>query len=45
MERRFKPLFSLIVAVIAADYALIVGGYSLLMCVAATFEKRRHDGM
>ena len=44
MERHFKPLFSLIIAVIGADYALIVGGYSLLMAVAASFERRRHDG-
>jgi len=41
--RQLKSPVSLIVTVIAADYALIVGGYSLVTWLAMFLEKRREN--
>jgi len=39
-----KPAASLIVSVIAADYAFLVGGYSPTAFITAIIQKRRKDG-
>jgi hypothetical protein len=40
-ERRLKSPFSLIITVIAADYALIAGGYTAVIWIAYLIEKRQ----
>jgi len=43
-KRQLKSPLSLIISVIAADYAFIVGGYSLIIWIAGTIQKRRVNG-
>ena len=43
-QRQLKSPVSLIVTVIAADYALIVGGYSIVKWIAMFLETRRKKG-
>lgn len=43
-QRRLKTGISLLISVVVADYALIVGGYSLVMFIAGVIQKRRRDG-
>jgi len=46
-QRQLKPGLNLIISVIAADYAFLVGGYSLIIFVAGIIQKRspsRKDG-
>lgn len=41
-ERRLKSPLSFLISVIAADYAFIMGGYSLIIFVAELVQKHRH---
>ena len=43
-ERRLKAPITLKISIIAADYALIIGGYSLVVFVSRTIQTRRRDG-
>ena len=43
-QLRLKSGVSLLISIIAADYAFIVGGYSLLMCLAGNLQKRKEEG-
>jgi hypothetical protein len=43
-ERQLKSPVSLVITVIAADYALIVGGYSIVKWIGMFLEKRRENG-
>jgi hypothetical protein len=43
-QRQLKSPVSLIITVIAADYALIVGGYSFVKWIAMFLETRRRNG-
>jgi hypothetical protein len=43
-ERHLKSAGSLIVSVLTADYALIVGAYQAVLWVAVIFQKRRKHG-
>jgi hypothetical protein len=44
-RRQLKKGISFLIAVVVADYALIIGGYSLAILIAGTIQKyRRRDG-
>jgi hypothetical protein len=44
-QRRLKHPINLLLTVIAADYALIVGGYTLTVFIASLIEKARKEGI
>jgi hypothetical protein len=45
LQRRLKAPINLVVSVIAANYVLIMGGYTVFLAVAMSLEKcRRRDG-
>jgi hypothetical protein len=44
VERHVKPVISLLISVIVADYALIMGAYTFAINVAGMIQKRRHYG-
>ena len=43
-QRQLKSGANFLISVIAADYAFIVGGYSLIIWIAGAIQKRRKDG-
>jgi hypothetical protein len=43
-KRQPKGALNLFITVIAADYALIMGGYTLVVFIASWIEKRRQEG-
>jgi hypothetical protein len=43
-QRKLKGWLNLFLTVIAADYALIVGGYTLVVLIGSWIEKRRAEG-
>jgi hypothetical protein len=43
-QRKLKSGLTLFVAVVAADYVFVGGGYSLVVFIASRFQKRRMDG-
>jgi hypothetical protein len=43
-QRIIKSPLSFIVTIIAADYALVMGGYKIVVWIALRFEKRRRTG-
>ena len=44
-QRKLKGWLNLFLTVIAADYALIVGGYTLVVFIGSWIEKRRAEGI
>jgi hypothetical protein len=44
-KRQRKGALNLFITVIAADYALIMGGYKLVVFIASWIEKRRQEGI
>lgn len=44
-QRQLKSPVNLIIYVITADYAFLVGGFSLIVFVAGLIQKRRKDGI
>jgi hypothetical protein len=43
-QRRLKSPFSLLITVLVADYALIIGAYNLVLMIARIIEKSRKEG-
>jgi len=43
-QRNLKSGITLLIAVVAADYAFIVGAYSLVIWGAGLFQKKQNDG-
>ena len=43
-QRELKHPINLFITVVAGDYALIVGGYTVVVLMAAVIEKRRKEG-
>ena len=43
-QRIIKSPLSFIVTIVAADYALVMGGYKIVVWIALRFEKRRRTG-
>jgi hypothetical protein len=43
-KRQAKSPVSLIVSVITADYAFIIGGYQLILYITGWFQRRKDDG-
>jgi hypothetical protein len=44
-ERRIKGLFSVLISVFTADYAVIVSAYGAFMFIASAIQKRRDEGI
>lgn len=43
LERRWKGPLSAIISVLVADYALVLGPYTLIILVASFIQKRREN--